>query len=58
MDHPAAQISWVAVFVFGIVLSIAWIVLPFAMIGTKPLLRQLIAEIKRTNALLEQRKVV
>jgi hypothetical protein len=58
MDHPAAQIFWVAVFVFGVVLSIAWIVLPFAMIGTKPLLRQLIAEIKRTNALLEQRKVV
>lgn len=47
---------WLAVFVFGVVLAIAWIVLPFALIGTKPLLRQLIAETKRTNALLEQRK--
>jgi hypothetical protein len=49
---------WLAVFVFGVVLAIAWIVLPFALIGTKPLLRQLIAEAKRTNALLEQRKGV
>jgi hypothetical protein len=58
MDQTAGQVFWLAVFVFGVVLSIAWIVLPFALIGTKPLLRQLIAEIKRTNALLEQRKVV
>jgi hypothetical protein len=49
---------WLAVFGFGVVLAIAWIVLPFALIGTKPLLRQLIAETKRTNALLEQRKGV
>jgi hypothetical protein len=38
---------------FGIVLAIAWTLLPFAMFGMKPLLRQLIAETKRTNALLE-----
>jgi hypothetical protein len=45
-----------AICVFGVVLAIAWIVLPFAMIGTKPLLRELIAEMRRTNALLEQRE--
>lgn len=41
--------------VLGVILAIAWIVLPFALIGTKPLLRQLINETHRTNALLEQR---
>ncbi|HTP98512.1 MAG TPA: hypothetical protein VMN56_04245 [Casimicrobiaceae bacterium] len=47
---------WFAVFVFGVVLAIAWIILPLALIGTKPLLRELIAEVRRTNALLEQRR--
>lgn len=48
---------WLAVFVFGLILAIAWIILPLALIGTKPLLRQLIAEVQRTNALLEQRRI-
>ena len=34
------------------VVAIAWILLPFAMFGTKPLLRQLVAEQQRTNELL------
>jgi hypothetical protein len=38
--------------VFVIVLAIAWIILPLALIGTKPLLRQLIKEQQRTNELL------
>ena len=38
---------------FGIILAIAWIVLPFALIGTKPILRELLAEAKKTNALLD-----
>ena len=50
-------IFWLCVFVFGAILAIAWIVLPLALIGTKPLLRQLIAEVRRTNALLEQRRI-
>jgi hypothetical protein len=41
------------VILFGIVMAIAWILVPFAVIGLKPLLRTLIAETKRTNALLE-----
>ena len=36
----------------GIVLLICWIVLPFAVIGTKQLLRDLLREQKRTNELL------
>ena len=38
-----------------IVLVICWVILRFAIIGTKPLLRQLIAETKRTSELLEHR---
>jgi hypothetical protein len=41
----------------GVVLAIAWILLPFAMFGMKPLLRELIAETKRTNALLQEVKM-
>ena len=41
------------VILFGIVMTIAWILVPFAVIGMKPLLRTLISETKRTNALLE-----
>jgi len=41
-------------FVVAIVLVIAWIVLPFAIIGTKPLLQELIAETRKTNTLLER----
>ena len=40
---------------FGLVLAIAWIILPFAMIGTKPILRQILAEQKKTNELLNTR---
>lgn len=39
--------------VVGIVLAIAWVLMPLALFGTKPLLRQLIAETRRTNQLLE-----
>ena len=45
---------WLAIVSFGIILAICWIVLPFALIGTKPLLRELIDEVRKTNALLER----
>jgi uncharacterized membrane protein len=41
--------------IFVIVMTICWIVLPFAIIGTKSLLRQILAEQRRTNELLAQR---
>ncbi len=47
---------WLALIIFAFILGIAWIILPFALIGTKPLLRQLIAEAQRTNALLQQQR--
>ena len=45
---------YVVIILFLIVLAICWIVLPFAILGTKPLLRQLLAETRRTNELLER----
>ena len=48
----------VAMVLFGIILAIAWIVLPFALIGTKPLLRELIKEQQATNELLRQSRSV
>lgn len=47
-------IFMLAAMVFVVVLAICWLALPFALIGTKPLLRHLIAETRRTNELLEQ----
>ncbi|HEY2819151.1 MAG TPA: hypothetical protein VGK44_18680 [Casimicrobiaceae bacterium] len=53
----AAPFVWLAVVAFGIILAIAWIALPFALFGTKPLLRELIIEVRRTNALLERQRI-
>lgn len=41
---------------FILALVIAWIILPFALIGTKPLLRELIKQTKETNRLLAGRE--
>jgi hypothetical protein len=46
-------VAW-AFIAFLIILGIAWTLLPFAMFGMKPLLRDLIAETRRTNRLLEE----
>jgi hypothetical protein len=40
-----------------LILVVCWIVLPIAIIGTKPILRQILEEQRRTNALLEGRTV-
>jgi hypothetical protein len=39
-------------FMAGVFLAIAWIALPFAMFGIKPLLQTLIKEVRETNLLL------
>ena len=38
---------------FGILVAILWVLMPFAIFGTKDLLRTLIKEQKRTNDLLQ-----
>jgi hypothetical protein len=40
-----------------LILVVCWIALPIAIIGTKPILRQILEEQRRTNALLEGRTV-
>lgn len=56
MDASVGLGVMALLYVLALVLVVAWVVLPFALIGTKPLLRQLIAEQQRTNRLLEQRR--
>ena len=43
MLGPALAICLV---VFSIVMTIAWIIVPFAIIGTKPILREILAELR------------
>lgn len=52
--EAAGGIFMLVAVVFGIILAICWIVLPFALIGTKPLLRQLIALQEETIKLLRE----
>ena len=40
---------------FAVILAIAWIALPLALFGTKPILREILAEMRRMNALLERK---
>jgi hypothetical protein len=40
------------VYLLALLLLVLWIVLPFAVFGAKPLLRELLREQKRTNELL------
>jgi hypothetical protein len=56
--HEAFTWLYIAGMIFLVIAGICWIILPFAILGTKPLLRTLIAEQQRTNALLEQRPPV
>lgn len=40
--------------VVAIIVAVAWIVLPFALLGTKPILRELLREKRKTNELLRE----
>jgi threonine/homoserine/homoserine lactone efflux protein len=53
MAGEVGGVLYIALFIFGLVLLVCWIVLPFALIGTKAILRELVREQRRTNALLE-----
>jgi hypothetical protein len=46
-------VVWALIVLFAAVLYILWILMPFAVFGTKDLLRQLIREQKKTNELLQ-----
>ena len=51
----AGIIVYVIGFVLVVVLTIVWIILPFAIFGTKPLLRELIAEVRQLRIMLARR---
>jgi hypothetical protein len=38
----------------AVILLVCWIVLPFAILGTKPLLREIICEQRKTNQALAE----
>jgi hypothetical protein len=59
MDHLSGSASIVMVLglvavVLTVVLVVCWIVLPFAVIGMRPLMREQIALTRATNELLKQ----
>lgn len=57
MDAQSLGAMYFVAVIGILVLIVGWIILPFAIIGTKPLLRELIATQKRTNELLERAAV-
>ena len=52
--YGISPMSWamLIMWLLGVFVFIAWILLPFAMFGIKPLLRDLIAATRETNRLL------
>lgn len=44
----------VGLLLLALVVSILWICMPFAIFGTKPILRELLAEQRKTNKLLSE----
>ena len=55
-----SAMSWamLILWLLGVFVFIAWILLPFAMFGIKPLLRDLIAATQETNRLLAAARAV
>ena len=49
-------VAGLAIALFLIVLAIAWIILPFALIGTKPILRQILEEMRKGNDVRDRRQ--
>lgn len=42
------------VWILAFIIAVLWVLMPFAIFGTKPILRELLAEQKRTNRLLQE----
>jgi hypothetical protein len=47
-------VAVLAIAIFLVILTIAWIILPFALIGIKPILRELLEEMRKANDLRER----
>ena len=53
MQSAAGGLSIVLI-LLAILLVVLWVVLPFAIFGLKPLLRELLAEQRRTNQMIDK----
>ena len=47
-------VAVLAIAIFLVILTIAWIILPFALIGIKPILRELLEEMRKANDLRDR----
>lgn len=45
---------WVLLVLFALLVLVLWVLMPFAIFGTKTILRDLLRQQQRTNELLEQ----
>jgi hypothetical protein len=41
---------WVFVWLLGLLIAVLWLLIPFAVFGIKPLLREILAELRKANA--------
>jgi hypothetical protein len=55
-NFPVTGGLMLVAWLLGVFVLIAWILLPFAMFGIKPLLRELIVASKETNRLLSEQQ--
>lgn len=51
---PVGGFLLVVLVLLALLVLVLWVLMPFAVFGTKPVLRALLAEQRRTNALLEE----
>jgi hypothetical protein len=56
MDHQVGGTIYLVLFLVALAIAVLWILLPFAVFGMKALLRQAIAEQRRSNELLHSVK--
>jgi heme exporter protein D len=54
MDPTTYNALYVIFGFFVILLSVLWVLIPFAVFGIKPLLRDLLRELRRNNELQDQ----
>jgi heme exporter protein D len=54
MDPTTYNALYVIFGFFVILLSVLWVLIPFAVFGIKPLLRELLRELRRNNELQDQ----
>jgi hypothetical protein len=54
LDPSTLLAAYIVLVIFSLVLLVAWIVMPFAIIGTKPILRDIRSALEENNRLLRE----